>query len=302
MPVEPFHLQTDTAGPFAGIVTLTLEQPGKPVVVLDHDLIRRIEATVKLVPASARGFVLASAAPRAFIAGADLNAIQQLDDDQLHAYLHYASRVFGMISQLPCPTVAAINGAVLGGGMEIAMHCDGLVAAPPPDRDGAPGKPYPVGLPESGLSICPGWGGTNLLPARLDPATAIELTASGKPLNFASASEAGMFDAIAPDAISLLNTAKQWLVNNPKTPARDTMPSRWIGRSEHRARALAALDAIRASLPDTGSARAVADAVDVGIAQGWRAALACEQDHLVRLRHSPEGKAAIEAFFARSRA
>ncbi|MCA9279115.1 MAG: enoyl-CoA hydratase/isomerase family protein [Phycisphaeraceae bacterium] len=302
MPVEPFALHTDKECPFAGIVTLTLEQPGKPVVVLDHDLIRRIEATIKQVPTDARGFVLASAAPRAFIAGADLNAIQQMNDEQLHAYLQYASRVFGMISQLPCPTVAAINGAVLGGGMEIAMHCDALVAAPPPERDSAPGKPYPVGLPESGLSICPGWGGTNLLPARMDPASAIELTASGKPLNFATACEAGVFDAVASDATTLLMTAKQWIIDNPKAPARDGTPSRWIGRSQYRAKTLTALDAVRASLPDTGSAKAVADAVDVGIAQGWEAALKCEQDHLVRLRSSPEGKAAIEAFFARSKA
>src|SRR4030095_4414837 len=74
----------------------------------------------------------------------------------------------------------AINGAALGGGLELAMHCDGLVAAPPPSRDGAPGKPYPVGLPEAGLGLCPGWGGTNLLPARMDAADAIRRAASGQ--------------------------------------------------------------------------------------------------------------------------
>ena len=110
----------DASGPGAGVGVLTLEQPGKPVVVLDLPLIQRLEATLHALPKDLRGLVLASAGDRAFVAGADLNAIQALDDDQLHQYLAYASGVFAMLSQLPFPTATAIQGAALGGGLGFA--------------------------------------------------------------------------------------------------------------------------------------------------------------------------------------
>ncbi len=302
MSVEALPIQRENAGPFAGIVVVRLEQPGKPVVVLDHDLIRRLEATIKSLPKDARGLVLASASERVFVAGADLKAISELDDDQLHRYLEYGSRVFGMLSQLPYPTAAAINGAALGGGLELAMHCDGLIAAPPPDRDGQPGKPYPVGLPEAGLSICPGWGGTNLLPARMRPERAIAMTASGTPMMFDQAREEGLFDEVAASQADLINTACRWVVDAAElaVPKRDGAPSRWIGRGRRAAECVKALDSVRADLPKTGSAEAVAAAVDAGLSGGWEAALKVERDRLVKLRRSPEGKAAIDAFFAKS--
>ncbi|MEK6704081.1 MAG: enoyl-CoA hydratase/isomerase family protein, partial [Planctomycetota bacterium] len=224
---EPFQIDREHTGDFAGICTIRLVQPGKPVVVLDLPLIQRLEATLSALPKDAAGLVLASASERVFIAGADLKTIQDATDDQLHRYLAYASGVFAMISALPYPTVAAINGAALGGGLELAMHCDALVAAP-----SFSGKPYPIGLPEAGLSICPGWGGTNLLPARLDPATAIQMTATGKPMNFDEAKAAGMFDAVAPSFADLIPTAMRWIVDRRAKGRidRDTSPLRCISR------------------------------------------------------------------------
>ena len=242
MDPQPLPISIDETGDSAGVVTVTLEQPGRPVVVLDHDLLRRIEATLRpmvggvlveglsvggvgtpggsaLVAPSGdqwypdgrghpiRGLVLASAS-RVFIAGADLKSISEWEDDQLHRYLEYGASVFALLSKVPFPTAAAIGGAALGGGLEIAMHCDGLIGAPPgPGKDGLPGKAYPVGLPESGLGLCPGWGGTNLLPARMDPALAIRLTATGTTMGFDEAVKGGLFDAVALDASSLLVTA-----------------------------------------------------------------------------------------------
>lgn len=293
----PFPIETDAAGPFAGIAVVRLEQAGSPMVVLDEPLIQRIEATLLALPSSAAGFVLASASPRVFIAGADLKSIQALADAELDRYLAYGQRVFGMVSALPFPTAAAINGAALGGGLEIAMHCDGLVAAP-----SASGKPYPIGLPEAGLSICPGWGGTNLLPARIDPTDAIARTAAGKPMAFDEACAAGMFDAIAPSAELLIETCKNWIVSQVGrgTPSRDGAPSRWNGRAATRERVAAALPAVRDALPHTEPARVVLDAVNAGLDRGWQAALEVERRELVRLRSTPAGRAAIEAFFEKS--
>jgi enoyl-CoA hydratase/carnithine racemase len=290
----PFAISIDDA-----VAVLTLEQPGKPVVVLDHELIQRLDATLDAVPRDLRGLVLASASERAFVAGADLKAIMDLNDDQLARYLGYASSVYAKLSQLPFPTAAAIGGAALGGGLELAMHCDGLIGAPAAPRDGV-SKPYPVGLPEAGLGICPGWGGTCLLPARMDPAEAIRRTATGKPLMFDEAAKAGLFDAIAPTAAELLATAKSWVRAHGRVQ-RDGAPPRHAGRPAVAAKAVAALDTVRSEIAATGAGRAVAQAVDAGITRGWKACLEVEQRELVRLRHTPEAKQAIESFFAKSK-
>lgn len=297
-PAQPFPIDQDVAGPYAGIAVVRLEQSGSPVVVLDHPLIQRIEATLRIVRQGSTGFILASASPRVFIAGADLKSIQAMSDRELDAYLAYGQQVFGMIADLPFPTAAAINGAALGGGLEIAMHCDALIAAP-----SASGKPYPVGLPEAGLSICPGWGGTNLLPARIDPADAIARTATGKPMTFDEAVAGKLFDAVAPAPESLIERCKQWIVaqRSRGTPQRNGAPSRWIGHPDRKSRVTAALPAVRDALPHTDSARAVIDAVAAGLDRGWQAALDVERRELVRLRSTPAGKAAIEAFFEKSK-
>ncbi|MCW5768279.1 MAG: enoyl-CoA hydratase/isomerase family protein [Phycisphaeraceae bacterium] len=299
MPPLPIRRHAD--GPCPGAISIVLEQPGKPVVVLDLELIQRIESTLRLVPRDAAGLILESASERVFVAGADLRSIRELSDDQLERYLAYGSKVFGMLSACPFPTVAAINGAALGGGLEIAMHCDALIACKPPMRDGQPGKPYPVGLPESGLSICPGWGGASLLPALMDPAEAIRRTATGTPLTFDEAVNHNLFSEVADDRHDLEETCLEWLARNRgSTPPRDGPPLRWAGRPATRSAVLAALDSIRPDLPDTPSARAVAAAVDTGLSGGWQAALSSEQRSLVHLRHTPEAIKAIDGFFAKS--
>jgi enoyl-CoA hydratase/carnithine racemase len=301
MTTEPFPIMRETSGPSAGAAIFRLEQPGKPVVVLDEDLIHRLEATIRALPRDVTGLVLASASERVFIAGADLKTISESSDEELHRYLEYGARVFGMLSRLPYPTVAAINGAALGGGLEVAMHCDALIACEPQSRDGTPGKPYPVGLPESGLGLCPGWGGTNLLPARMDPAEAIRRTAAGQPLTFDEAKALGLFDRVAPSPDQLIAESLAWLAGRSgKRVERDGAPSRWIGRPEAAARVLASLDSIRAELPRTEAALAVAEAVDAGLSKGWEAALEVERRQLVRLRHTPAAREALAAFFARS--
>lgn len=295
MSSDHLPIERDESGEFAGIVTVRLHQEGRPVVVLDHDLIQRLEMTLKHVPHDATGLMLASSSDRVFVAGADLKTVQDEDDNRLHKYLQYGARVFGMLSSFPFPTVAAINGAALGGGLELAMHCDGLVGAP-----GA--KPYPIGLPEAGLSICPGWGGTNLLPARMDPCEAILRTATGKPFTFDEARSQNLFDEVARSQDALTETAKQWLVGQRtgEKIKRDGAPLKWIGRPELAPEVLDGLDAVRPELPDTGAASAVAEAVETGLSKGWEAALEVERARLVQLRASPEGRAAIKAFFEKS--
>lgn len=277
---------------------MTLEPNYGPMVVLDQPLIQRIEATLKALPQGLRGLVLASGSDRVFVAGADLKSIEAMSHDDLERYLAFGQQVFGMFCALPCPTVAAINGAALGGGLELAMHCDGLVAAGAPVRDGQP-KPYPIGLPEAGLQICPGWGGTNLLPARLrDAADAVSRTCTGRTMMIDDAIASGLIDRAVPSGSDLIAAAKAWLAEHAQIHGqrRDGHPLRWIGRDTCRNTVALACSGLQAQFGGADPGAACMKAVAAGLESGWPAALEVERRELNRLRAAPAGKAAIRAF------
>ena len=275
------------------VIVVRLHQGGRPVVVLDEQLIDDLGRALDAIPADARGVIVASASPKVFIAGADLKGIRHWDDPTLLAYLEKGAGVFAKLLTLRCPTAAAINGAALGGGFELAGHCDGLIAAPG-------GKPYPVGLPEAGLGLCPGWGGTNILPARMYAPQAMELTATGRPLSFLEAAESGVFDAVAESPEQLLAEATHWVIAQP-TPTRDGAPRRSIGRGDVHTGVREALDAFDSGEPGTPRA-ATGEAVAAGINDGWESALRVERTRLVELRHTKAAVEALDAFFAKSSA
>ena len=269
------------------------------MVILDTALLRALEATLEAVIATTddtplRGVILRSDCPRVFVAGADLVEIDGLDDDALLDYLAEGSRIFSMLSSLPCPTVAAIDGAALGGGLEIAMHCDGLVAT----RKSASGKPYPIGLPECSLGILPGWGGTQMLPARIDPLTAIRLTVAGTPSNPDDMPE-GLIDRFVDDASQLIPACVEWLENHPGTDRSQDTP-RCLAH-KHPGTVQAAIEHARNELDDTPELRAVLDCMEIGLRDGWNDAIKAEQRHLVALRGTEATRAKLEAFFSKQR-
>ncbi|MEM0983421.1 MAG: enoyl-CoA hydratase/isomerase family protein [Planctomycetota bacterium] len=297
MAAEPLNVEIDTSTG-KNIAVLTLEQEGKPVIVMDEALLQRLDATFPTIPGNAQGLVIRSATERAFVAGANLEKIRDLPDDQLARYLAYGQEVFSKIFDLPYPTAAAINGAALGGGLELAMHFDGLIGSP-----NASGKPYAVGLPEAALGLCPGWGGTNLLAARIDAADGIRRTASGETLKFDDAVAGGLFDKVADSADQLVATACAWVAEQdpPGASGRDGKPMVCVERPATKGPVMDALDSVRSDLPDTEAARAVADCIDLGLTGGWAAALAKEIEHLVQLRKTERATEAINAFFSKSK-
>jgi len=277
---------------------MVLRQEDRPVVVLDSTLLEDIDAAFDEIGDDLKGLVVTSGS-RVFIAGANLEEIMSLSDSELDEYLKFGSRVFGRFSALPCTTVAAINGATLGGGLELAMHCDVLIATLPESKDPTKtARPYHIGLPEAGLCICPGWGGTNMLPARMDPGRAIRMTAEGRPFTVHEASEAGLVSELISGTPRLIERAKE-IASEPRKQNR-TEPIA-ISNSDDEATTREGLERVREHLPETGSARAVVECVEAGLKDGWEAALACERSHLIQLRSSDEGKAAIESFFAKSK-
>ena len=285
--VTPLDFETNGHG----VATVWLEQPERPVVVLDRSLIRRLDATLDALPDDLGGFVLASRCERVFVAGADLVEIDGLSDAELDAYLSLGQRVFGRIAKLPCTTVAAITGAALGGGLEVAMHCDELAALEPGEGE----KPYPVGLPEAGLGICPGWGGANMLPARMDARDAIERTAAGRPMTISEAIEKGLFAGTARDKDGVIALARE-RAQAAKADSDRERPMNATWRADEVRSALES-----AKLPETKAAEGVRSCVEAGLSGGWSAGLTAEKNTLIALRSTPEAREALEAFFAKSK-
>ncbi len=274
-----------------GVVTLWLDGDGRPVVVLDRNLIQRLNATLDAInqEENITGLFLKSDCSRVFVAGADLAEIDALDDPALHAYLAFGTTVFGRLAELPFPSIALVSGAALGGGLEIAMHCDAIVAS----KVGGNEKPYPIGLPEAGLGICPGWGGSQMLPARIDPTVAIEATATGN-LFKSSAIPEGLVDVLVETPEELETAATKWLSEN-QTVNR-TIP-RCIFNTEKNYKE--AVETAKANLDTSESVQGVILAVETGIHQGWSDAIATEQCELVRLRNTPAAREKLEAFLSK---
>ena len=276
-------------------VTLTLQDPGSPALVLSGKLLDRLSAALDKIEQmeDVRGLILTSGCSRVFIAGANLKEIDSLSDSELESYLARGSHEFARLAKLPYPTVASIDGAALGGGLEIAMHCDGLIGL-------RTEKPYPVGLPEAGLAICPGWGGTQLLPARINPVDALRQTVSGKPMKFNDAAETGLFDAVADNKDELITKAHEYINNaanseRAKERIKHAVPC-CINRC-NRSETEAAVNELIDELQQTDPGKAIVKAVLTGLSEGFDAGVAAERAALIELRNKPEAKKRLEAFF-----
>ena len=138
-----------------------------------------------------RGLLL-TGKPLVFAAGAELDAFVGMTADEAREAGRAGHGLFGAIRELPFPTLAAINGAALGGGLELALHCD--------CRTISSGVRH-VAFPEVFLGIIPGWGGTQLLPRLVGAQRAVELIVANplkqnRMLTGPQAFEAGLADAL----------------------------------------------------------------------------------------------------------
>jgi 3-hydroxyacyl-CoA dehydrogenase/enoyl-CoA hydratase/3-hydroxybutyryl-CoA epimerase len=201
-----------------GVVTLTLDKPGASANVLSKDVLLELDAHLAQIEAEgARALIVRSGKASGFVAGADINEFVTLKDtDEAYALIRGGQGVLDRLAALPCPTVAAINGFALGGGLELALACRYRVAA----DDGK----VSLGLPEVQLGIHPGFGGTVRTVQRIGAKPALQMMLTGKPVDAAQALQLGLVDRLATRAE--LDTAARTLVLAAPEPHRPQLAAR----------------------------------------------------------------------------
>ncbi len=136
----------------------------------------------------ARAIIITSACPGFFSAGDDLSSLKEIDEELINT-LPRAHAMLNELEALPIPTVAAINGHALGGGLELALVCDFRFMAQDSGR---------IGLPEVRLGLIPSLGGTQRLPIAVGKAKAIEMMFKGLQLTPEEAKQIGLINNVFP--------------------------------------------------------------------------------------------------------
>jgi 3-hydroxyacyl-CoA dehydrogenase/enoyl-CoA hydratase/3-hydroxybutyryl-CoA epimerase/enoyl-CoA isomerase len=180
------------------IALATLDQPGSRANTLSQPLLGELETFVAGLAArrELRGLVFRSGKPGMFIAGADLRELGSIPDDpELKRRLTQRGlALIAAIEALPFPTVAAIDGACMGGGLEVALGFDFRLASTNPKTE--------IGLPEVKVGLIPGFGGTQRLGRLIGPALAAELICAGETVSADRARRLGIvFDAVHVDRL-----------------------------------------------------------------------------------------------------
>jgi enoyl-CoA hydratase len=178
-------VRSERIGP---VLLLTLDHP--PVNVLSRAVLGAL--LVRLDEAEAdpavRVVILASAAAKAFAAGADIREMAPMGPSEAREHGARGQAVTRRIEQLPLPVIAAVHGVCLGGGCEIALACDFVIATPDAQ----------FGQPEINLGVTPGWGGSQRLPRRVGAARARRWIYTGRSVPAEEARAQGWVDQVVP--------------------------------------------------------------------------------------------------------
>jgi len=178
-----------------GVAVVTVDNP--PVNALADAVLEALRDAAAALAADrrVRAVVVTGGGDRAFMAGADLAEFQRLlaGDGSIDEHVAGSRRALDQLAALPQPVVAAVQAAAMGGGLEVALTCD-LIVADPAAR---------LGLPEVRLGLMPGAGGTQRLPRRIGAGPAAELLLLGKAVDAAEAHRLGLVNVVSAPGAAL---------------------------------------------------------------------------------------------------
>ena len=180
------------------VTVLTIDRPDR-LNALDATVLGEISDAVEEVAAlgTCRAMILTGAG-KAFVAGADIAAMQDMTVEAARSFSRTGHGLLARLEALPFPVIAAVNGFALGGGCELALACDFIVAS----------EKAKFGQPEVKLGVIPGFGGTQRLSRRVGVAHARELIFSGAIIDGSEAARIGLANRVV-GADALLDTARQ---------------------------------------------------------------------------------------------
>lgn len=190
------NLRCQVDGPVA---TLTVDRP-KALNALDPETLREMLRCLRDLrrDGTVRALVVTGSGDKAFVAGADIARMVQMSVVEAKEFSRLGQRVTSAIEELPIPVLAAVNGYALGGGLELALACDWIVAS----------ERARFGQPEIHLGILPGFGGTQRLARRIGPGRAREMIFGGEMIDAETARQWGLVNAVVPHG-ELLERAQQ---------------------------------------------------------------------------------------------
>lgn len=167
------------------VATVTINRPDA-LNALNDEVLAELEKTITELDADREVLVVVvTGEGKAFVAGADIAAMAEMDGAQARAFAEKGQRVFGALERAHFITIAAVNGFALGGGMELALACDMRFAS----------TRAKMGQPEVSLGVTPGFGGTQRLPKLVGPGKAMYLLTTGEQIDGARALELGLVNA-----------------------------------------------------------------------------------------------------------
>lgn len=213
-----------------GIGVVTFDDPARSVNVLSERVLQQLQDLVRTLQVAAetgdlRGVLFWSRKETSFIVGADLAEISGIDDPRLGAAAaRFGQEVFLDIERLPVPTLAAIHGTCMGGGLELALACRYRIASTH--------SATRLALPEVQLGILPAWGGTTRLPRQIGLRAALDLILTGRAIDARQAARLGLVDRSAPHkgfevaAREMLDDAVTESVSLPER--RRPLSTRWL--------------------------------------------------------------------------
>ncbi len=186
-----------------GIARLRIDQPGEKVNVLGTAVMAELDGLLAEL-AGRRDvccLLLESGKPGVFVAGADLHELEAIADARsAEEKSAQGQEILNRLDDLPFPSVAVLNGATMGGGLELALACDFRLATDNPRTQ--------LSLPETSLGLLPGWGGTFRLPRLIGLVQALQLILTGKAVDGAQAARIRLVDACYPEAFLQDKTAE----------------------------------------------------------------------------------------------
>ena len=275
------------------IALITMNDPAQAQNVLNEAIQSEFEQVFADVAAdpSLKGLIFTSDKKDCFVAGADISMLQKIESsEQAREMCMVLHAMMQRIIDLPITTVAAINGACLGGGLELALAFDYRIATTH--------KSTKIGVPEVQLGLLPGGGGTQRIPRLIDLPTALDMILTGKQFNAVRASKAGLVDkAVVPEILIEIATK---FAGKGSPSRKKSFREKLMGLAPMRAYIFsqARKQTLRATKGKYPAPLKILDVVQQGLSTNLQRGLEIEAKGFSELVMTHESKQLINIFFA----